>query len=89
MYKRTSSKNSALKSSVVVNGDDGDKVVLKVKEAKVDKELKKKGTGALAGMWADQSRKIEAAIKIQAAMRGRKTRSDRAKAMLAKANGRR
>ena len=81
---------AALVSDVAVTGDGGEEVVvLRVKEAKVDKELKKKGTGALAGMWADQSRKIEAAVKIQAVMRGKASRNNRAKMLLEKANSRR
>ena len=62
---------------------------LAVKEAKVDKELQKSSTGALAGMWADQERKIEAVVRIQAAMRGRKTRNQRATMLLERANSRR
>ena len=80
---------AALENEVRVPGDTGKEVRLTVKEAKVDKELQKSSTGALAGMWADQERKIEAVVRIQAAMRGRKTRNQRATMLLERANSRR
>ena len=46
-----------------------------VKPAQVSKQLKKKETGALAAIGKQQQRQLEAAVKIQAAMRGRLNRT--------------
>ena len=52
----------------------GKAVSLTLKAAKIDKELQKKGTGALASMWAGQEQKIAAAVRIQAMVRGSNAR---------------
>eukprot|EP01050_Picozoa_sp_SAG11_P021775 SAG11_NODE_3948_length_2137_cov_1.251717_3_plen_423_part_00 len=49
--------------------------VLEAKPAKIARELQKQGTGALASIQAQQERQLIAAVKIQAAMRGRLGRS--------------
>ena len=56
--------------SVTVADGAGKAVKLTLKAAKIDQELRKKETGALASMWAGQEQKIAAATRIQAMARG-------------------
>jgi hypothetical protein len=56
--------------SVTVADGAGKAVTLTLKAAKIDQELQKTGTGALASMWSDQEQKIAAATRIQAMVRG-------------------
>jgi tRNA threonylcarbamoyladenosine modification (KEOPS) complex Cgi121 subunit len=60
--------------AVTVADAEGQAVTLSLKAAKVDKELAKSSTGALASMWAGQEQKIAAAIRIQAMVRGSNAR---------------
>ena len=65
---------AASTGSITVADGAGKAVPLSLKSAKVDKELKKEGTGALATMWAGQEQKIAAATRIQAMVRGSNAR---------------
>ena len=56
--------------SLTVADGAGKAVTLTLKAAKIDQELQKTGTGALASMWAGQEQKIAAATRIQAMVRG-------------------
>ena len=71
---QASRAQAASAGSLTVADGTGKAVTLTLKAAKVDKELKKEGTGALATMWTGQEQKIVAAVRIQAMARGSRAR---------------
>ena len=50
---------------------DGREVALKVRPVKIEQELKRSETGALAGIWQKQEKMVAAACTIQAIVRRR------------------
>lgn len=54
---------------------DGREVALKVRPSRLEQELKRSGTGALAEIWQKQERAVAAACTIQAVVRKRQGKS--------------
>jgi hypothetical protein len=57
----------------------GEELALSIAPARLEQQLQRAETGALAGVWKKQSKAISAAVTIQAAVRGRRQRSFRQK----------
>jgi hypothetical protein len=77
---KKAAKAATMRAGLLVRDAVGKQVKLTIKGAKVDQELNKENTGALASMWASQEQKVAAAVRIQAAMRGSISRKRAGKA---------
>lgn len=65
---------AAIQGEVTLEDSDGSQHAVVVRKAKVDAELRRNNTGALAGIWEMQNDKIAAAVRIQKTVRGRQAR---------------
>ena len=71
-----SKKKDGVRVPTAADGErPGDTVRLAIKAAQLEKQLRKKDTGALAAIGQQQAAQLAAAVKIQAAMRGRLNRT--------------
>jgi hypothetical protein len=66
---------AGMRGEIAVEDTDGERCVLVVRKAKVDAELRRDDTGALARIWETQNDKIAAAVHIQKTVRGYQTRN--------------